>query len=171
MKKLTYSLIAGLSLLVSSAWADSTASFTLHAGTLTGIYTNGPIRVTGLVIQAPTATNALIQAVDSANGWLIYTNSAYTNTVSWVTNLITTWTNFYGAINSFTNYSLVDIVTNPVPATTNNYWPVKITAAASANSATVTADGSVSYTFWNGLWVTNQGSGDVTITFNYRRLY
>lgn len=161
------SLIVGL-MLASSVFADSTSSFTLHTGTLTGIYTNGPIRVTGFTIIAPTATNCLIQAIDSGNGMATWTNAAYTNTISWASNNIVVWTNYYGIVDYTTNLNLIDVTNNLVAGSTNN-WPVKFSAAVAAGGASTVSG--VTYTFFNGLYVTNASAGDVTVVFQYSRLF
>src|ERR1017187_2018317 len=167
MKKYT-TLFRSLGLVCYSAIADITAPFTLATHTMNAIYTNGPIKVTKIIIIAPTATNVLVSGIDSMIGNLSWTNAQYTNTISYATNLVVMWTNVYGVVTYTTNLSLIDVTNNTITATTN-LWPTRFTSAVAASGSS-TING-VSYLFYNGLWVTNQGAGDAQVVFEYQRLY
>jgi hypothetical protein len=163
------SLIVGLALVSYSALADFTPATTLHTATMTGIYTNGPIKVTKVIVIAPTPTNVSLSAVDSANGLLAWTNAAYTNTISSVTNVTIGYSNYYGVMTLVTNNNALVDITNNLVAGSTNYWPVKFSSAVAANSSSTISG--VSYTFYGGLWITNTGLGDAIVIFEYQRLY
>ena len=100
---------------------------------------------------------------DLSTNVLTFTNASYNTIVSYATNYITTWTNYYGYTNNITNLALVDI-TNTVAAATNTFKPI-VTAAIGANA-------SLSFAFLNqlftrGLWVTNTGGTNLTLTATY----
>jgi len=143
---------------VSTVIAPNGVYSLLSAGANYGSFTVRQIGIT-----ATTATNALVALIDAPTNSLSYVNSAYTNRLSYGTNYITSWTNFYGTVQSVTNIALVD-VTNIVTASTNTY-PTRIIAGAAANSTAVFSG--VNYYFDQGVLVTNQGSGSATVVITY----
>lgn len=164
MKKLFISL--GL----SSLFALSTNAATISQTFTSGQYTNfsliipGPVQVKQVILTGPVANTCSVQLIDAPTNSLVYTNAGFTNIISYGTNQITTWTNYYGATNSVTNVNLVD-VTNTVPGFTNLY-PVRIVMNAPTNG-TVNTGGSINYFFNSGLWVSNVGPGSATLTVTY----
>jgi hypothetical protein len=159
-------LALGISTLVSSAVSVST---TLPPGAVFNLLTTsgnvGSFTVKQVGITATTGTNAVVALYDAPSTNISYINPAYTNRVSYGTNWNTSWTNFYGVVQ--TNYSpvvaLIDI-TNTVASSTNNY-PTRIIAGAAANNSAVFSG--VNYYFDMGVLVTNIGSGTATVTVTY----
>lgn len=158
MKNILISLVLGVSIITASALSVTTV---VQPNTMTNLLTgfNQPFKLTQVIITANT-NNASVLMVDSITNALTYTNAAYTNILSYATNYIATWTNFYGTTNSTTNIALIDI-TNSVAATTNSY-PVRLGIAAVANASAKFDQ--VNYYFNNGIWATNTSSGIATIT-------
>lgn len=165
MKNKFISVLAlfGLTLSLQAA----TISQTIATGVMTNIIgmAGGPVKVTQIIISSPSNNIASVQLIDTWTNQLNYTNLAYTNILTYATNYVSTWTNYYLATNSVTNLSLVD-VTNSVASTTNAY-PIRMTLVAQTNSV-VRVD-NANYYFANGLWLTNTGPGNVTVTLTFQQ--
>ncbi len=174
MKKLILIALIGVASLMSTK-AD-TATVTSIGSTMTNIFT-GYGKVTQITIASLSSTNFAGLLVDTPTNSLTYTNLAYTNVLSYITNLTTNpgggivvnYTNYFGVPTTLTNSSgnnlvLVD-VTNSVPQTTNNYVTYGIGGAGN----TTTTIPSVSLNVIRGLWFTNTGGGNATITVQYQR--
>lgn len=169
LKKYTLGLVLAGAISTDAA----TLSFTLTGNTATNalIPANGLITITGATVTAPSTTNALIYVYDApltnfngiANA-LSYTNAPYTNTVSYLTNMIFNYTNFYGQITLLTNVVQVDNTNNLVDGSTN-YYPIRIQAGALAGSSYNIAN--QNYYFQNGVLLTNPSASTVTFTFTY----
>lgn len=162
-------LIAIISLLAALAFSASavTLSQTIASGVMTNIIgmAGGPVRVTQVILVASTTNNASLQFVDTTTNWLLFTNSAYTNILSYGTNYVQTWTNYYGATNSVTNLAYYD-VTNSVAGTTNNL-PIRISITAPTNGTS--RFDNVNYYFVQGLWVTNNSTNPATLTVTFQQ--
>ena len=131
----------------------------VNPGTYTNVLSllpnNGSLTVKAISVTAPAAGSPVLTFIDSPTNQLTYTNSAYTNRISYATNYITSWTNFYGVAQSTTNIALVT-TTNAVSASTN-LWPVRFVTAVPTNTTVVFTG--VNYYFESGMWVTNSGTG------------
>jgi len=164
MKKIIaslFSLIAAVSL--SSAASISIAVAPSTATNVMGSLFGGYAKVTSVTFNCTSSSNATVVVYDSTTNVFTYTNAAYTNITSYATNLVTTWTNYFGVVNSATNVNLVD-VTNSVAGTTNNY-PQRF--SVSALVGTTTTINPTSYIFENGIWATNTSAGSGTLTVQF----
>jgi hypothetical protein len=158
------------SLLVGHLYAFST-SMTIQPGVMTNfpIVVTGALKVTQVIVSASATNVANLKFVDTLTNSLTVTNAAYTNILTYATNVTQIYTNYYGVIqtNILTN-QLVD-VTNTVAAATNNCnIPLSYNVAT---NATVTTS-SAGYYFVNGLWITNAaapGSGPATVSITYQQ--
>lgn len=162
-------VVAMIGIAVSLPTFANTVSVTLPPNTFTNIITNlfsGSVRVTQITYSTTTSATNQLQLVDTPTNALTYTNLAYTNILSYATNVTVSWTNYYGVSNGYilTN-ALIDF-TNTVPSTTNN-WPVRMTLQSGSNS-TISAP-SVNYYFVNGVWATNSSSGTNTVTITFQQ--
>lgn len=166
MKKLSLGLIL-IGALVSNTFA-ATQAITVPSGTMTNFpISYGSVKIQQIIVTTPgTNYTTNYEFIDTPTNWLVFTNSAYSNILSYATNYVTTWTNYYGKVNSDTNIDLVDI-TNAVAASTN-YYPVRIIGSVPTNNATAVLSG-VNYYFVSGLWVTNSGPGAATFTITYQQ--
>ncbi len=179
MKKFVLSSLIGFALSVSTFAASF--SVTVIPGTCTNIWSpsfnQGSLLVKQFIITSVTATNSTLAIYDMPTNNLQFTNAAYTNTVSYATNGVIVWTNFYGVVQSnnyeggtlLTNWWLVDITNNVVGPTTNNY-PIRVYAAAGANNTTIygpTSGNQNGFYFLKGIWATNTGSGTCSLTIIY----
>jgi hypothetical protein len=159
------------SLLVTLGIVSSVQGFTLSQTFTANQFTNftsmlpGPVKVTQIILVSSSTNNSSVQFWDTPTNTQVFTNSAYTNLISYATNYVSTWTNYYGATNSVTNISLID-ATNTVAATTNNY-PLRISLAAGTN-ASIRAD-NVNYYFTSGVWVSNVSTNPATITITFQQ--
>ena len=151
----------------------ATVSFTVTNGGFTNssLMLGGPVKVTQIIVASSTTNQiASLQFIDTPTNSLTYTNAAYTNITSGLTNIITLWTNYMGVTNTFTNISLIE-TTNTVAANTNSY-PVRIAVNIGTNS-TLKMD-QVNYYFAQGFWVTNSAavasnSGPATVTVTFQQ--
>lgn len=125
---------------------------------------SGAGQISQFVVTSTTTNKALIYVYDSPTNTFTYTNASYSVVTPTVTNLITSYVNYYGATNFFTNAALI-AVTNTVAANTNAY-PIVFQGAAPTNSSAI-YDGV--YSFRNGAWVTNGVVGTVTVTITYEQ--
>ena len=167
MKLLKNAFIIGLvtSAVVSSVFAASVTT-TIQSGGLSNLVlrTGLPVKVTQIVVTSQATNSARVKIYDCPTNSVTYTNAAYTNVLSYLTNYITLYTNYFGVTNAFTNYAMVD-VSQQVAATTNTY-PVRVEAIAPTNTSAV-YDG-VNYYFYSGIWATNNSAGAATVTVTYQ---
>lgn len=166
LKKLFLVSSLTLSTLFSVSEA-STLSISIPAGTAINLMPNfSSTKITQIIATAAGTnytTNLLVY--DCPTNVFAYTNAAYTNIISYATNYISTWTNYYGATNSVTNISLVD-ATNNVAAQSNSY-PQRMNLAFPSNS--VTRLDNVNYYFYITPWVTNVGPGAISLTVTFQQ--
>ena len=179
MKYIKYLIsVALLGATVSSFGASATMTLT------TGQFTNftglnlGNAKVTSIIFTATTATNASIQAYDTPTNTTVYTNSAYTNVLSYATNSTlgvyfdtngnigsrSVYTNYYGVVYTNTNNIILVDTANTVASVTNNY-PLRFAITAAASTTVIATP--VAYQFNSGIWITNNGTGTAQITISY----
>lgn len=163
MKKLLLSI--GLVTGMIVAGNAATTSIQVSPATMTNLLSsfNGSIQVKQVVITAVNS-NAVVQLIDTPTNVLTYTNAPYTNTISYVTNLIYAQTDYYGNTYTLTNWQLIDITNHLVAGNTNNY-PVRMGVGAVAGASAVFDN--VNYYFNRGIWVTNTSSGVAIVTITY----
>jgi hypothetical protein len=178
------SLVVGIGVSVAVLTADAASySVTVLPGTMTNLFAFGPNQGSVLAKQftlttvGATASSAYI--IDAPTNALSFTTVAYSNIVSYATNYVLVWTNYYGVLQSnnyvggqlLTNWQLVDI-TNSVPSATYAY-PIRLGVAAAGNTTATygpinTSVGSLNgYYFDYGIWVTNTSTGTNLITVVY----
>ena len=142
-----------------------TLSMTLTNGQFTSFtgLNPGPVTITQFAMTY--SNQSVITFYDVGTNQLLYTNNAFTNTSSYLTNVTNSITNYYGVANYFTNIVLIDNTNNIVAATTNTILP-RVTLGVT--NGTTYAD-HVNYYFLNGLWLSNSSTGagtpSITITF------
>lgn len=164
MKKIIaslFSLIAAVSLSSAASVAITIAPNT--ATNVMGSLFGGYAKITSVAFTCTSSSNAVINVYDSPTALFTYTNAPYTNITSYATNLVTSWTNYFGVVNSATNVNLVD-VTNSVAGTTNNYSQRFSVAALVGTTTTINP---TSYVFENGIWATNTSAGSGTLTVQF----
>jgi hypothetical protein len=158
-----------LTSLIALTWANvASASFVtsivVAPATMTNIVTsiNGSVRINSVTLSA-TTSNATVVLYDTPTNVTYYLSPAYSNTLSFATNIIYgPLTNYYGNIFYLTNMALIDVTTNVVAATSNTCSGVVLTA--STNGA-VTYN--ATYNFNHGIWATNTSSGSMYILLQY----
>ena len=158
--------IVALAILGAVSLQAASITMTIPTATATNLLGNlfqGSAKITSVAL---TSTNAgSFVAYDSPTNVWTYTTADYTNTVSYGTNYIYSWTNYYGVVNSWTNMTLVD-VQNTVAASTNAY-PARFALSCLAN--TTTSINPTSYVFENGVWVTNTSAYTINLTVTYQQ--
>ena len=161
MKKLL--IVASALLVALNVVAETKTLFVTTSG-----YSNvlsGPVKITQFVLTSSATNYATLRFYDAPGNSTIYTNPATIDVQTYATNLITTYTNFFGVTNSITNLVIVDIARTNV-ATTNTY-DVRMVATVPTNTTQV-IDG-VNYYFQNGVLVSNIAGGYANFTITYQK--
>jgi hypothetical protein len=146
----------------------NTATVTIAPNTYTNLLSFGPnlgsATIVAISVASTTGSNTTVSLVDAPTNQLYFSWSAYTNRISYATNYNTTWTNYYGNVqtNSAPIVALID-VTNTVAAGSNAY-PVRLTASAVASGTTLFTTHTY---FTDGIWVTNSSLGTAAVTIQY----
>lgn len=162
MKKLILSLIASVSVALG-AYADS-GTWTIANGAMSNLLSS-PVKITQIIYQSTSTNTTQFSAVDSPSATFTNIIAGFSTITQKATNYITTYTNFFGVSNSFTNLALIS-ATNTITAQTNTY-PTQFTLFAATN--TQARVDNANFYFINGFTVTNSGAGPVTITVNYNQ--
>lgn len=170
MKKYILSILAGLA--VSSVAHAAQYTMVVNSGTFTNILTplngtfyNGAAKVTQVVITPLVVnSNSIIGLVDTPTNSFTYLNPGYTNTVTYATNIVTYWTNYFGVVNSNSFVGIVD-ASNAVPSSTVAY-PYRLTGAANYGTSTTFSG---TYYFNNGIYATNSGQGAASVTITFQQ--
>lgn len=159
--------LISVGLFVAKIATATTYSVLIPAATATNLtLVPGAAKITQIIASCQGTNLSTFYIYDSPSNSFLYTNSAYSNILSYATNYVNTYTNYYGVTNITTNLNLVDI-TNSVAATTNTF-PLRISASIPSNSVATIFSG-VNYYFTSGAWATNSGSGAVTLTVTYQQ--
>ena len=172
MKKYIVSLALTLAVMASAVAQNVVVSQTVLPGTMTNLYT-GAFKISQIVLTSTNASSGYL--VDASTNSTVYTTAGYTNTISYLTNYSTFYTNYFGVITTNsggtslagsaftgTNWALVDAL-NYVAPTTNNLPSV----AVATGSSTPVILNNVNVTGFRGWWVTNTSATvplTVTIT-------
>lgn len=176
-KKAVLAVSLGIGITFSSH--AGTAAVTVNAGTMTNLFSltanQGSVLIRQMILAPASGTAPqTLSFIDTPTNLLVFTTAAYSNKVSYATNYVQVWTNYYGLVqsNNFwgnnvvtTNFQLVDI-TNSVPQATNNY-AVRFSVAIPTNSPPLIYNAINQY-YDQGVWVTNSaanGSATVTIVW------
>lgn len=166
MKK--YLLIAAILGATTVAFAAQKTTV-ITAGACSNLLTGftGSAKVTDILISTPAATAANVKFVDSVTATNTYVSPAYTGVTTYATNVITTYTNYFGVTQNITNVALVDVATS-VAASTNSF-PIRFQANIGTNTTALFSG--VDYMFVNGIWATNtaSGTGATTVTITYQQ--
>lgn len=167
MKKFILNIGLVLALATSVFAAPLSRTIVLQSGGFSNLltYFRGSAIVTDVIVSGSTTNAASVYLVDTRTNSLTYTTAAYSNVVSYATNYIDRYTNFFGVVNSFTNVALID-TTNVVAAATNNF-NIPFQGIAPTNSSLLYAG--QQYYFANGVWATNLSSGSATVTITYQQ--
>lgn len=160
MKKLLF--ILGLFATVTAFGASSTTVIATAGNSNLITSFSGSALLTQVSLTSPANNTATITLVDNNTNNMYFTNAAYIGVTSYVTNQITMWTNFFGSTNYITNLALIDITNTVAAAAVVANRPLTVTAAT---NSTVTIPGS--WFFGRGVWCTNQGSGNATVSITY----
>ncbi|MDO8335173.1 MAG: hypothetical protein Q7T74_00095 [Candidatus Saccharibacteria bacterium] len=132
----------------------------------TGASTNSIVansaRILSITVTASATNTATVRFVDSGTTNLTYTIGSYTNTITYATNIVSSFVTFTGVTNNTTNAGVYTVV-NTVAASTNSY-PTITTIAAGAN-ATVTWTPAPGQIVIRGVTSTNDLPADITIRY------
>ena len=138
---------------------------TTATATLPTLLGNGAAFSVQYILLTSVDTNVAVAGlydVDYATN-ISYVTAAYTSVTRYATNYINTWTNYYGATNSWTNTVMQSVyVTNA--ASTNLLLPKYLLRSP---AGTTTEFELLNGKFGRGLVVTNAGAGTLNITVGY----
>lgn len=162
MKKLILTGLFAIGLAFASH--ARTVSVSIPPGGITNIL-NTSVAVQQIILSAPTATNTSVTLVDSPTNVTTFVQLGFTNTLSYATNIVNSYTNFWGTLTQVTNFNALVDVPVAVPQTTNAY-PVRIGNAAALASTSTKFD-NVNYYFNSGVTITNTSSGNATVSITY----
>lgn len=157
LASISFASVMMASITITVTIPPSTATNVLY-----GISPGGPLIVKQAVLTG-TSNNTSVTVYDAPTNTFSYTNASFVSVITYPTNVISTWTNFFGYTNTVTNVALVDVpITNAV---TTNTYPQKIALSASAGNSTI--QNNMSTYFESGVWATNTATntGVLTITF------
>jgi hypothetical protein len=159
MKSLILALTVAL-LAVSAKAETYSTSIAVGTNILKG---SQSIYIASALLANGTGSAVTIELFDAPTNTLTYTVGAYTNTLSYVSNIVSTVVGITGHTNTFTNSTLVTVA-NSVVANTNNYRSIlKATIPANA-SLTIPLETIAAY----GVLATNNGT--IGVTLQYQRL-
>ena len=146
------------------SYAANTISRVIPASSAVN-FVSGSLNASQFILSSSTTNVGYVTLFDAPTGVLTNITPANITSGVYATNYITSYTNFFGIQNNFTNISLVTYsITN---AATTNYYPSILSVNAGTNATTVVPD--VNYFFSRGLTVTNVGAGSVTFSVTYQQ--
>lgn len=165
-KLLGVATIAASLLFVSQqANAGGSFTFTMNGLTTTNLawYTTlpGAMKITQIQVTGAGTTNSMLYFYDAPTNLINYTNAAYTNYTSYVTNFWYKYTNFFGVTTYITNTYLID-QSNSVAATAYQY-PLLTSVATASNAVNLLTPLSL-YVNNGGIMVTNATSSTPIIS-------
>ena len=167
MKKLILSVGLTLGIVFSSNAVLITSTNGLAAAGVAVLPTmlGGSCQVRYILLTSPSGTqSASCQIYDTPYTGTWQTNAAYTSATRYFTNgYVTTWTNYYGATNTFTNIVMVSALTTNVAA--SNALSAMFTLTAPTNLSAQFEN--LNANFNRGIMVTNTGVGPLYITVGY----
>lgn len=168
IKKYIISLLTGLLLSTAIKVSAATATLTITNGTMTNLVTliNGSLKVTQFVLTSAGTNYGTVSVYDTYTNRFFYTNSAYSNILTYATNYVSVWTNYYGVTNTVTNGgSLID-VTNSVAGTTNTF-PIRMVVSVGTNATTTVNNPGI--IFNDGMWITNGSGSILSLVITYQQ--
>ncbi len=159
MKKLL-TIVAAAFIAASTYAATSAASIT--AAGVTNMVT-GALSASSFILTSPANAATRVVLYDAPTVVLTNVVPSYITSGAYATNYITSYTNYFGVQNNFTNVALVHYsITN---AASTNTYPILLTINAGTNETVVIAD--VTYNFTRGLSVSNAALGTASFSVVY----
>lgn len=162
LNKLT--LIAALVLAINTAQAQSSASVSPSAAARNTMITNASRILSVTIANASAATLGvtLFDAGYNSTTNLTWTNSAYTNTITYTTNIVTSYVTTTGVTNSLTNSGIFTVI-NTVSAATNSFPTVNTLSAPAGETVVWVPTGG--YIVSRGLIATNNTNCTITVQY------
>lgn len=165
MKLMTKLMVIAALLLASVAFSAAkaaTATATVTTASTNSLITVGA-RIQSYVVANSSAATCTIKFFDAPSTSLTYTNPAYTNYVSYTTNIVTSYVTYSGVTNSLTNSGLYSY-SSTVAAATNNYRTIVTLTVPAGETVTYTPTDGTLVSF--GLTSTNSTNAAITITYS-----
>jgi hypothetical protein len=158
MKTLIKSLILVAAMLAVSAKAE-TLSTALATGTNV-LKASQSLYLTSVQFANGTGSAVTVELFDAPTNVLTYSVGAYTNHITYTSNVVSTVVGFNGSTNSFTNQVLVTVA-NSVSSATPAYRSITKVAIPANSSLTVPINTLAAF----GVVATNNGVATVTMTY------
>jgi hypothetical protein len=154
-------LVAALALLTVTAKAET---YSTLAATGTNVLKGSQsLYVNSVQFANGTGSAVTIELFDCPTNVLTYSVGAYTNFVTYTSNVVSTVVGFNGSTNSFTNQVSI-IAANPVSAATPAYRSLTKVAVPANSSLTVPLNTVAAF----GVVATNNGA--ISVTLSYQKL-
>jgi hypothetical protein len=165
MKRLYLSLV---SVFVAASVHAATVSLLVAPASMTNIFMGSAlISQIYWTSSATGSSNSYVTIVDTPTNLLTYVQSPYTNTLTYATNYVWNYTNYYGIATTNTNFAIIDIP-QTVAQSTNNYPSASFAAASGTTFNANNPNMLIKY----GLWATNTSAancpGTLTIVYTSR---
>jgi hypothetical protein len=163
---LTLAFMLTISLFTAPRLEAAQSVTTISALTQTNrlLFTNR-VQITSMIIANPSEQPLTIRMIDSPNTFAIYTNGAYTGAVSFMTNIITTYTNYSGWIQTNTNRAVFSSTVDVVANTTAPRNTMGVFTVGPTNTLVYTPTEVFGNSF--GILITNTAITNAVITINY----
>ena len=159
-------LIAGIMLATLPVKAATINMTIPSAVNITNIISSNSTAVAAITIANPGSTILTVKFFDTPYTNLTYTNAAFTNSYSYVTNYLTTYTNFSGVVSTNTNSAI--FTTTRGFTNTGRAYP-SLSFSIGASNTFVYYPSTAGYVFGSGVAVTN--STNCSITYEYFPLF
>lgn len=160
--KIVSLLFAALTALSVNA-VTSVTTITSSATTTNALLPTAQLYVSQITVANATAVTNTLAFYDAPTNVLAWTRAAYTNTVTFSTNIVQTFTNFSGVTQSVTN-AAVYTVSNPVAAATSNYKSLTTIVVGPGSTVTYTPVNGLLTSF--GLAATSLTNATVTVEYS-----
>lgn len=161
---LKYLAVIGMLVGLTASAQTQTATVSTSAAARNTMITNAA-RLLSVTIANDTAQPLTVKLFDAgynASTNLTWTNSAYTNTISYTTNIVTSYVTTTGVTNSLTNAGIFTVI-NSVSAATNSYPTVNTLSIPASDSVVWAPTGG--FLVSRGLIATNNTNCTITIQY------
>lgn len=146
----------------------ATASSVSTVASTNSIITSNAVQISQVVVANAGAGTMLVNLYDAPDTNLTYVRAAYTNTLSYTTNMVTTFTNFSGVVQSNTNLVLFTY-SSVAPQATNTYRLLTTISVPASSTYTWTPSGNDGIYANFGVTSTVNTNGTVTVYYNSAR--
>lgn len=143
------------------------ASVTTTTNSYNSVIGTNAVNIAQITVANAAASAMTVRVYDSPNTNTTYVRGAYTNTLSYLTNLVTVFTNFSGVIQTNTNQVLYTY-TSVAPQATNSYRLLTTLSVPASDTLVWSPAGDGVYANF-GVNVFASTNGTITVQYNSAR--